>query len=103
MDMDMDNGQLENWKPLLEADENDGGENSQQWWVTTKLKFQFQERKMNIRNKMRKNKNQERKMKIRKKMKGNQEENRKDKKKWKSGEQIQEKKENNKEKEKQGK
>ena len=29
-DMDMDNGQLENWKPLLEADENDGGENSQQ-------------------------------------------------------------------------
>ena len=36
---------------------------------------------MNIRNKMRKNKNQERKMKIRKKMKGNQEENRKDKKK----------------------
>ena len=29
----MDNGQVENLKSLLEADENDAGENNRQWWV----------------------------------------------------------------------
>ena len=30
MDYGLWNGQLENWKPLLEADEIDGGENNRQ-------------------------------------------------------------------------